>query len=74
MSRDPLTGDAVLLFPEGVLVMNESAARVAACCDGNRTVQDIALTLSAEYSGLVPDEIAAVVDDLISQYLVVRCG
>jgi pyrroloquinoline quinone biosynthesis protein D len=68
-SSDPLTGAAVLLFPEGVLVMNETAARVVACCDGIRTVEDVLLALAAEYDGVRAEEVLDLLDDLVSQHL-----
>ena len=74
LSADPLTEDAVLLFPEGILQLNETAARVVACCDGVQTLQQITRTLSDEYLDLVPEEVAAVIDELVREYLMVPDG
>jgi coenzyme PQQ biosynthesis protein PqqD len=40
----------LLLIPEGVLVLNDSAHEVLALCDGARTVAEIVQTLRARYS------------------------
>jgi pyrroloquinoline quinone biosynthesis protein D len=39
----------LLLFPEGVLVLNQTAHDVLALCDGRRTVTEIAALLAAQY-------------------------
>lgn len=39
----------LLLFPEGVLVLNKTAHDVLALCDGQRTVGEIIKTLAAQY-------------------------
>jgi pyrroloquinoline quinone biosynthesis protein D len=40
----------LLLFPEGVLVLNQTAHDVLALCDGQRTVAEIIKTLAAQYA------------------------
>jgi pyrroloquinoline quinone biosynthesis protein D len=39
----------VLLYPEGALLLNESAAEILALCDGTHSVADIAAELGAKY-------------------------
>lgn len=46
---DPKTGSSVLLFPEGVLELNETAQEILTRCDG-RTVSDIVKALVDEYN------------------------
>jgi pyrroloquinoline quinone biosynthesis protein D len=46
---DPVREQHVLLFPEGALALNGTAAAVLELCDGDRTVDDIVERLSAEY-------------------------
>jgi pyrroloquinoline quinone biosynthesis protein D len=41
----------VLLFPEGALALNNTAADVLELCDGRRSLDDIAQELSERYSG-----------------------
>ena len=45
---DDTTGKSVLLFPEGILELNETAREILARCDG-RSLRDIARALSEEY-------------------------
>ena len=48
MQTDPATGNSVLLFPEGVLELNETAQDILTRCDG-RTVTEIIQALTEEY-------------------------
>lgn len=48
MQIDPTTGKGVLLFPEGILELNETAQDILARCDG-RTLSDIVGALATEY-------------------------
>ncbi len=45
---DSATRKKVLLFPEGILELNETAQEILTRCDG-RTVSDIVLALTEEY-------------------------
>jgi pyrroloquinoline quinone biosynthesis protein D len=45
---DRATGRRVLLFPEGIVELNETAQEILARCDG-RPLSDIALGLAEEY-------------------------
>lgn len=40
----------LLLFPEGVLVLNKTAYDVLALCDGQRTVVEIVKMLATQYA------------------------
>ena len=55
----------VVLFPEGVLVLNETAASVVSLCDGVRSVGDIALALGDVYAGVRPEDIAELVARMV---------
>ena len=48
LQTDSKTGNSVLLFPEGVLELNETAQEILARCDG-RTVSEIIRVLAEEY-------------------------
>ncbi|MGH8163835.1 MAG: pyrroloquinoline quinone biosynthesis peptide chaperone PqqD [Rhodanobacteraceae bacterium] len=48
LQTDASTGKQVLLFPEGILELNETAGEILACCDG-RTVREIVSALAEEY-------------------------
>jgi coenzyme PQQ biosynthesis protein PqqD len=41
----------VLLFPEGALSLNDTAAIVLELCDGKRTIEQISDQLSARFDG-----------------------
>jgi len=45
---DGTTGKCVLLFPEGILELNETAQEIVIRCDGH-TVSEIVLGLAQEY-------------------------
>ena len=47
---DPLTGVPLLLFPEGVLRLNTSAAEVLALCDGRNSIPTIMQTLASRFN------------------------
>jgi len=48
LQTDSKTGNRVLLFPEGVLELNETAQEIVSRCDG-RTVGEIVQALAEEY-------------------------
>lgn len=49
LRADPARGGHVLLFPEGVLVLNPTAAEVLYLVDGARTLPQIAVALAARH-------------------------
>ena len=49
LQNDPKTGDAVLLFPEGILFLSETAHEIVMHCDGESTVASIISSLAGEY-------------------------
>jgi pyrroloquinoline quinone biosynthesis protein D len=60
----------VLLFPEGVLVPNATAAAVLALCDGESTVAEIAAALAARYRGVRAQDVTDVLARLESRRVV----
>ena len=48
MQIDCATGKSVLLFPEGIVELNETAQEILTRCDG-RALSDIARALAEEY-------------------------
>jgi pyrroloquinoline quinone biosynthesis protein D len=50
----------VLLYPEGVLVPNATAAAVLRLCTGESTVDEITASLGAQYSGVGSEDVVAV--------------
>jgi pyrroloquinoline quinone biosynthesis protein D len=49
LQTDSKTGNSVLLFPEGILELNETAEEIVTRCDG-RTVSEITQALAEEYN------------------------
>lgn len=47
---DALTGKPMLLYPEGVVMLNETGAAIMRLCDGTRTLADIVATLAQRYA------------------------
>ncbi|MEE1942820.1 pyrroloquinoline quinone biosynthesis protein PqqE [Streptomyces sp. TRM 70361] len=70
LAYDGVRGRPALLYPEGVLLLNESAAAVLTRCDGTRTVDAIAGDLAAEYDGVAAGDVAAVVAEVAGRHLV----
>lgn len=54
----------VLLFPEGVLVPNATAAAVLQLCDGDTTVAQITETLGERFAGVREKDVVTVLERL----------
>jgi coenzyme PQQ biosynthesis protein PqqD len=67
LQTDSKTGNSVLLFPEGVLELNETARDILTRCDG-RTVTEIIQGLAEEYE-VDPDALANDVREAIADLL-----
>jgi coenzyme PQQ biosynthesis protein PqqD len=62
----------VLLFPEGALTLNQTAADVLELCDGHRSLDEIAGMLGERYSGAdVRDDVEQLVTAIADRGLVV---
>lgn len=71
LQKDTITGNRVLLFPEGVLELNETAGEIVQLCDGGRTVAEIFAALATEFEA-ERDELAADVEACIEELRVRR--
>ncbi len=49
LHADPVDGCPVLLYPEGVLRLNETASEILSRCNGEATVAGIIAALAEEY-------------------------
>jgi len=47
--NDPVSGEPVLLYPEGVLVLNATAADIVKRCDGKISINQLVAQMSHEY-------------------------
>ncbi|WIX75519.1 pyrroloquinoline quinone biosynthesis protein PqqE [Amycolatopsis carbonis] len=70
LELDPVRQRRVLLFPEGVLVLNDTAAAVVELCDTRRTVAEIVATLGERYSGVTAGSVVRALADLETRGLV----
>jgi len=64
LQTDSKTGNGVLLFPEGVLELNETAQEILTRCDG-KTVSEIIEALAEEYE-VDPQMLAADVRETLA--------
>ena len=68
---DAVRGQRVLLYPEGVVLLNETGAAILDLVDGRRTIADINTALEERYScGDVTNDITEYLSGLASQGLV----
>jgi pyrroloquinoline quinone biosynthesis protein D len=65
MQVDKVTGELVLLYPEGLLLLNTTGAAIIQLCDGKHTFLEILMELAAQYN-LSPE----VLRSDVSEYLV----
>ena len=49
LKMDPVTGDPLLLFPEGVLILNSTAHDILLLCDGKASGHEILTALSTQF-------------------------
>lgn len=69
-SYDQVRESHVVLFPEGVLVLNDTAAAVVDLCDGRTSVAGIAAKLAADFDGVELQDVANLVDRLVARRVV----
>lgn len=69
---DEVRQKPLLLFPEGVLVLNPTAQEIVALCDGQRTVAEIAKTLGEKFrSDTIDQDVKELLAKLIEKSFVV---
>jgi pyrroloquinoline quinone biosynthesis protein D len=66
LRADPLTGEPLLLFPEGILPLDASTHDILLRCDGELTLAGIVLALGEEYEA-EPDVLRADVAACLTQ-------
>ena len=72
LQYDDVREEHQLLVPEGAVRLNETAAQVLELCDGRRSPEDIAATLSERYAGAdVADDVRELLGGLGERGLVV---
>lgn len=73
LSHDATRGADLVLQPEGVLVLNPTAAAVLALCDGRRSVEAIVAELETRYAGVSRSDVDGLLARLAARR-VVACG
>jgi pyrroloquinoline quinone biosynthesis protein D len=63
-------GEWLMMLPESVVVLNETAAAVLNLCDGQRSVDGIVTALGEEYDGVEVADVEDLLRDLANQHLV----
>jgi pyrroloquinoline quinone biosynthesis protein D len=72
LQYDDVREEHLLLVPEAAVRLNETAAQVLELCDGRRSVDEIAATLSARYAGAdVADDVRELLRGMGERGLVV---
>ena len=66
---DAVRNRPVLLYPEGVVFLNESGAAIIALCDGRRTLAEICDELSSRYQQDVRADVEEYVGGLVEREL-----
>lgn len=67
---DPVRQQRVLLYPEGVVLLNPTGAAILELCDGRRTVADVAAILNERYHQDVVSDVIEYLSKLADQDLV----
>lgn len=67
---DPVRQQRVLLYPEGVVFLNDTGAAILELCDGCRSVADIATTLQGRYHGDVTTDVIEYLSRLAERELI----
>ena len=66
LQTDKVTGKPILLYPEGVLILNPTGHAVVSLCSGEATFGEIVATLAARYK-ISPQEISPQVADYLNR-------
>lgn len=64
LQTDKVSGEPVLLYPEGVVLLNATAVAIIQLCDGTRLFPEIVAKLAEEYNAPVSE-----LEEDVSDYL-----
>ena len=67
---DPVRQQRVLLYPEGAVLLSDTAAEILELCDGRRTIADIAAVLGERYACDVTADVSEYLSELAENDLV----
>ena len=67
---DPVRGQRVLLYPEGVVLLNDTGGAILDLCDGRRSIAEIATNLEERYHHDVTADVIEYLSGLTERELV----
>jgi pyrroloquinoline quinone biosynthesis protein D len=67
---DRVRQQRVLLYPEGVVLLNDTGAAILELCDGKRSIAEIAAVLGDRYSCDVTPDVLEYLSQLVERELV----
>jgi pyrroloquinoline quinone biosynthesis protein D len=67
---DPVRQQRVLLYPEGVVLLNDTGAAILDLCDGRRSIAEIATALEERYHCDVTADVIDYLSQLVQRELV----
>jgi pyrroloquinoline quinone biosynthesis protein D len=67
LQKDKVTGEPILLYPEGILILNPTAHAIVTYCTGEDTFEEIVAKLSAQY-GVSPEDLRADVTECLDRF------
>ena len=67
---DPVRNQRVLLYPEGVVMLNNTGGAILDLCDGRRTIAEIAGVLNEKYNCDVTADVIEYLSGLAARDLV----
>jgi pyrroloquinoline quinone biosynthesis protein D len=67
---DPVRQSRVLLYPEGVVLLNDTGAAILDLCDGQRSITEIAAVLEQRYHCDVTADVIEYLSALVQRELV----
>lgn len=70
LDHDPVRQRAVLLYPEGAVLLNETGKEILELVDGQRTVGEIASILGERYGTDVTADVAEYLSKLVARELI----
>ena len=74
LNTDAATGEPILLFPEGVVHLSQTAHDILSRCDGRATITDIVSALAEEYDverSTLSQDVLDCLQDLLQRRLIV---
>ncbi len=67
---DPVRQQRVLLYPEGVVLLNDTGGAILELCDGQRSIGDVAAILQERYHRDVTADVIDYLSRLVERELV----